>query len=94
MEDLLRCGARKRLGHPTTTTSGQEGAKATQGVGEVATLVFGDNCSVHRCEMIDAGYYPRIVGDDRALSKMEQTHCKQRMTVRTRFEREGGEKIF
>ena len=53
---------------------------------------FRDNCSVHRWEKVEAGYYPRIVGDDGALSKRGQTHRKRRMTVRTWLEREEGEK--
>ena len=53
---------------------------------------FRDNCSVHRWEKADAGYYPRIVGDDGALSERDQTNRKRRMTVRTRLEREEGEK--
>ena len=53
---------------------------------------FRDNCSVHRWEKVDAGYYPRIVGNDGALSKRDETHRKRRMTVRTRLEREEGEK--
>ena len=53
---------------------------------------FRDNCSVHRWEKVDAGYYPWIVGEDGTLSKREQTHRKRRMTVRTRLEREVGEK--
>ena len=41
---------------------------------------------------MDAGYYPRIVGKDGVLSKRDETHRKRRRTVRTRHEREGGEK--
>ena len=55
---------------------------------------FRDNCSVHRWEKVDAGYYPWIVGDARALSKRDETHRKRQITVRTRMEREGGKKIF
>ena len=53
---------------------------------------FSDNCSVHRWEKVDAGYYPRIVGKDGVLSKRDDTHRKRRRTVRTRHEWEGGEK--
>ena len=53
---------------------------------------FRDNCSVHRCEKVDAGYYPRIVGKDGVLSKQDETHRKRRRTMRTRQEGEGGEK--
>ena len=53
---------------------------------------FRDNCSVHRWEKVDAGYYPRIVGEDGALSARDKTHRKRRATVRTRLEREEGEK--
>ena len=53
---------------------------------------FRDNCSVHQWEKVDAGSYPRIVGEDGALSKWDETHRKRRATVWTRIEREGGEK--
>ena len=53
---------------------------------------FRDNCSVHRWEKVDAGYYPRIVGSDGVLSKRDETHCKRRKTVMTQHEGEGGEK--
>ena len=45
-----------------------------------------------RWEKVDAGYYPRIMGDDGALSKRDQTHRTRRMTVKTRLERVEGEK--
>ena len=48
---------------------------------------------MHRWEKVDTGYYSRMVGDDGALSKRDQTHQKQRMSVRTRLEGEGSEKI-
>ena len=38
---------------------------------------FRDNCSVHRWEKVDTGYYPRIVGKDRVLSKRDETHRKR-----------------
>ena len=41
---------------------------------------------------MDTRYYTRIVGDDGALSKRDLTHRKRHMTVRTRLEREEGEK--
>ena len=53
---------------------------------------FRDNCSVHRWEKVDAGYYPRIVGKDGVLSKRDETHRKRRRTVRTGQEGKGGEK--
>ena len=53
---------------------------------------FKGNCSVHRWEKVDAGYYPRIVGSDGVLSKRDETHRKCRKTVRTRHEGEEGEK--
>ena len=42
--------------------------------------------------MVDAGYYPRIVGKDGILSKRDETHRKRRRTGRIRHEGEGGEK--
>ena len=53
---------------------------------------FRDNCSVHRWQKVEAGYYPWIVGDDGTLSKRDQTYRKRRMTVRTWLEKEEGEK--
>ena len=53
---------------------------------------FRDNCSIHRWEKVDAGYYPRIVGKDGVFSKRDKTHRKRRRTVRIRHEWEGGEK--
>ena len=41
---------------------------------------------------MDAGYYPRLVRKDGVLSKRDETDCKPRRTIRTRHEREGGEK--
>lgn len=41
---------------------------------------------------MDAGYYPRIVGDDAPLSRADEIHRKRRRTVRTRTGREGSEK--
>ena len=53
---------------------------------------FRDNCSVHQGEKIDAGYYPRMIGEDGILSRKDEIHQKCRKTVRTRHEGEGGEK--
>ena len=53
---------------------------------------FRDNCSVHRWEKVDAGYYPQSVGDDGAQTKWDETPRKRLATVRTRIEREEGEK--
>ena len=53
---------------------------------------FRDNCSVHCWEKVDAGYYPRIVGEDGTLSKRDLTHRKRQMTVRTRLERKNNKK--
>ena len=53
---------------------------------------FRDNCSVHRWEKVDDGYYPGIVGKEGVLSKRDDTHRKDRRTVRTRHQGEGGEK--
>ena len=53
---------------------------------------FRDNCSVHHGEKVDAGYYPRIVGKDGVLSKLDETYRKCRRTVRTRHEGDRGEK--
>ena len=54
---------------------------------------FRDNCSVHRSEKVDTGYYPRSVGDDNGLSKPDETQRKRQMTVRTPHEKQGGQTI-
>jgi len=53
---------------------------------------FNDNCNQHRWEKMDAGYYPRQVGEKGRLSKNERREDKKRRAVRTRLEGEGREK--
>ena len=38
---------------------------------------FRDNCSIHRWEKVDAGYYTQIVGKNGVLSKQDETYCKR-----------------
>ena len=38
---------------------------------------FRDNCSVHRWEKMDTGYFPQIVGKDGVLSKQDETYRKR-----------------
>ena len=90
MGNRLRCRAGKRLGPSPTSKKERRPYK---------DLVkwqhcFRDNCSVHRWEKVDAGYYHRIVGKDGVLSKRDETYRKHRRTVRTRHEGEGGEKTY
>jgi len=53
-----------------------------------------DNCNEHRWEMVDAGYYPRQVGEKGTLSKNDRREHKKRRAVRTRLEGEGSEKTI
>jgi len=51
-----------------------------------------DNCNEHRWEKVDAGYYPRQVGEKGTLSKNDRRDHKRGRAVRTRLEGEGSEK--
>jgi len=53
---------------------------------------FNDNCNESRWEKVEAGYYPRQVREEGPLSKNDRREHKKRRAVRTRLEREGGEK--
>jgi len=52
---------------------------------------FNDNCNEHRWEKLDAGYYPRQVGEKGELSKNDRREQKKRRAVRTRQGGEGSE---
>jgi len=43
---------------------------------------FNDNCKEHRWEKVDAGYYPRQVGEKGELSKKNRTEHKKERAVR------------
>ena len=53
---------------------------------------FNDNCKEHCWEKVDAGYYPRQVGEKGQLSRNDRREHKKRKAVRTRLEGEGSEK--
>jgi len=53
---------------------------------------FNDNCKEHRWEKMDAGYYPRQVGEKGTLSKNDRREQKKRKVVRTRLGGEGSAK--
>jgi len=53
---------------------------------------FNDNCKEHRWQKVDAGYYPRQVGEKGTLSKHDGREQKKRKVVRTRLGGEGCEK--
>ena len=55
---------------------------------------FNDNCKEHRWEKVDAGYYPRQVGEKGELSKNDRREQRKRKAVRTRLEGEGSEKTI
>jgi len=54
---------------------------------------FNVNCKEHRCEKVDARYYPRQVGEKGTLSKNDRREQKKSKVVRTRLGGEGSEKI-
>jgi len=53
---------------------------------------FNENCNEHRWEKVDAGYYPRQVGEKGTLSKNDRREHRKRRAVRTRLEGEGSAK--
>jgi len=53
-----------------------------------------ETCNEHRSEKVDAGYYPRQVGEKGTLSKNDRREHKKRRAVRTRLEGEGSEKTI
>jgi len=55
---------------------------------------FNDNCKEHRWEEVDAGYYPRQVGETGELSKNDRREQKKRKAVRTWLGGEGSEKTM
>jgi len=55
---------------------------------------FNDNCMEQRWEKVDAGYYPRQVGDKGELSKNDRREQRKRKAVRTRLEGEGSAKTM
>jgi len=52
-----------------------------------------DKCNDPRWEKVDAGYYPRQLGEKGKLSKHDSREHNRR-AVRTRLGREGSEKLF
>ena len=55
---------------------------------------FNDNSKEDRWEKVDAGYYPREVGEKGTLSKNDRREYKKRRVVRIRVGGEGSEKLF
>jgi len=55
---------------------------------------FNENCNEHRCEKLDAGYYPRQVGEKETLSTHARREHKKRRAVRTQLGSEGSDKLF
>jgi len=55
---------------------------------------FNDNCNEHRWGKVDAGYYPRQIGEKGELSKNNRREHKKRRAVRTRLGGEGSEKTI
>ena len=55
---------------------------------------FKDTCNDHRWEKVDAGFYPRQIGERAPLSRKDQKLRKKRKTVRTRLGREESEKTL
>jgi len=55
---------------------------------------FNENCKEHWWEKVDAGYYPRQVGEKGELSKNDRREHKKRRAVRTGQGEEGREKTI
>jgi len=55
---------------------------------------FTDNCNDHRWERMEAGHYPRQVGEKGTLSKQETREHNKRRGVRIWLGREGREKTI
>jgi len=53
---------------------------------------FNVTCNEHRWEQVDAGYYPRQVGERGALSKNDNREQRKRKAMRTWLGTEGSEK--
>jgi len=55
---------------------------------------FNDNCKEHRWEQVDAGFYPRQVGEKVELTKNDRREQRKRKAVRIWLEGEGSEKTM
>jgi len=55
---------------------------------------FNHSCKEHHWEKMDAGYYPRQVGETGTLSKNDRMEKRKRKAVRTRLGREGSAKTI
>jgi len=55
---------------------------------------FNDNCNEQRWEKVDAGHYPRQVGEKGDLSKKDRREHKKRRAVRTELGGEGSEQTI
>ena len=55
---------------------------------------FNDNCHEQRWEKVDAGHYPRQVGEKRTLSTNDRREHKKRRAVRTRLGEEESKRIL
>ena len=55
---------------------------------------FNNNCNKQRCDKVDAGYYPRRVGERGTLSKNDRREQRKRKALRTQLGREGSEKTI
>jgi len=55
---------------------------------------FNYNCHEHRWDKVDAGYYPRQVGEKGELFRNDRREHKKRRAVRTRVWGEGSEKTM
>jgi len=70
--------------------------KARRAHGDLTSLeqCFNDNCQEHRWEKVEAGFYPRQVGEKGELSKNDRREHRRRKAVRIRLEGEGSEKTM
>jgi len=70
--------------------------RARRAHGELTSLehCFNDNCKEHRWEKVDAGYYPRQVGEKGEQWKNDRREHKKGRAVRTRLGGEGSKKTI
>jgi len=85
-------GSEPRRGLGPTTKPRQRSAGRAHGDLTSWEHCFNDNCKEHRWEKVDAGYYPRQVGEKGTLAKNESRENKKWRVVRTRLGGEESEK--
>jgi len=79
----------KRTGSYNNLVGGEPVGLITRS--RAGSIFFNHDCNEHRWEKVDAGYYPRQVGERGELSKNDRREHKKRRAGRTRLGRDGSE---